>query len=288
MKVRCPNIKCKNRNLVVKDGSYRRKSDSKTIPRFKCCTCKKRFSSATFSPTYRQNKRRVNPKLRELLASGISMRRSARLLKIHYITVARKVNFLAKLADMKHDKYLEFLRMNPVKMVQLDDLITLEHTKCKPLSVTIAIDELTRKILAINVSSMPAFGHLAKISRKKYGWRKDEREKGLKNVLSKIQKSVAHSAMITTDEHQLYPKNIKRYFPHATHKTYKGERSSVYGQGELKKVKFDPLFNINHTCAMLRANINRLIRKSWCTTKKPHMLMNHLKIYMEYHNSHLV
>ena len=56
------------------------------------------------------------------------------------------------------------------------------------------------------------------------------------------------------------------------------------GQGELKKLRFDPLFALNHTCAMLRANINRLFRRTWCTTKKKECLEDHLAVYMDFHN----
>jgi sugar phosphate permease len=66
-----------------------------------------------------------------------------------------------------------------------------------------------------------------------------------------------------------------------------GQRGSSTGQGELKKIKFDPLFSLNHTCAMLRANVSRLFRKTWCTTKRPDQLRAHLMIYAEYHNSQL-
>ena len=55
----------------------------------------------------------------------------------------------------------------------------------------------------------------------------------------------------------------------------KGEKAAITGQGELKKKQRDPLFSINHTLAMLRANINRLVRRTWCTTK----------IYMDVHNT---
>ncbi len=44
------------------------------------------------------------------------------------------------------------------------------------------------------------------------------------------------------------------------------------------------LNRLNHTCAMLRANINRLIRRSWSTTKNAENLAHHLTIYVNYHN----
>ena len=67
-----------------------------------------------------------------------------------------------------------------------------------------------------------------------------------------------------------------------------GEKGCVAGQGELKKVGKDPLFHINHTLAMLRANINRLFRRTWCTTKDPERLKDHLAIYTWVHNNKLI
>jgi hypothetical protein len=93
---------------------------------------------------------------------------------------------------------------------------------------------------------------------------------------------------VKSDEHQRYPCFVKRYLPFAQHETFKSERSCVAGQGELKKVHFDPLFVVNHTCAMLRANVNRLIRKTWCTTKRVERLKDHLDIFVYYYNEILL
>jgi hypothetical protein len=34
------------------------------------------------------------------------------------------------------------------------------------------------------------------------------------------------------------------------------------GNGELKKIGFDPLFSFNHTAAMLRDSVSRLVRQT--------------------------
>ena len=60
------------------------------------------------------------------------------------------------------------------------------------------------------------------------------------------------------------------------------------GQGELKKQGWDPIFNLNHTAAMFRANMSRLIRRTWCTTKKLSSLRDHLSLYTTYHNQTLL
>ena len=56
-------------------------------------------------------------------------------------------------------------------MIQSDELQTIEHTKCKPCFVAVAVCAEHRKILGVEVSSMPETGHLATISRRKYGYR---------------------------------------------------------------------------------------------------------------------
>jgi len=173
------------------------------------------------------------------------------------------------------------------KVIEFDDLETFEHTKCKPISVTLAVEFKTRRILGIEIGSMPASGLLADRARKKYGYRADERRAARRRLFRKIQSQVDPFAEIKSDSNPHYESVVKEFFPYATHKRYLGKRGSVGGQGELKKVKFDPLFSLNHTCAKMRADINRLIRKTWCTTKSQGELYRHLMLFANYHNKNL-
>lgn len=271
---------------IKKSGRFRRKSDSRSVQIFRCLVCLRYFSRATFHPCYRQKKRQVNYKLWKDLCSSTSMRRSAKLHRISRTTVARKLSFLGQRAE------LEFRRLNalcaPAVEVQFDDLETFEHTKCKPLSVTLAVEKKTRRILAMEVSQMAAKGKLSKQSLKKYGFRKDLRAQGRQRMFRSLLPFVSPSAHFESDQNPYYPKDLKRYFPRATHLTHPGQRGSIVGQGELKKVRFDPLFSLNHTCAMLRDNIKRLSRKTWCTTKLPANLRANLYMYALFHNTLLI
>jgi hypothetical protein len=134
---------------------------------------------------------------------------------------------------------------------------------------------------------MPAKGRLAKIAVKKYGYRRDLRSQGRAKLFERLKGHVDERAIFKSDQNPHYPQDVKRYFPLAFHETHKGQRGSITGQGELKKIRFDPLFSLNHTCAMFRANVNRLFRKTWCTTKRPDRLAAHLRIFMNYHNENL-
>jgi len=270
---------------VRKFGFYRRKSDSRRLQRFACRACDKTFSNAIKDPAYNHNKRRINYPLLKMLASNVSLRRAAMILGVSRTTVARKLIYLAHVCRDEQATLLGQIRK--VARVQLDELQTIEHTKLKPLSVAIAIDEETRTILGTVVSSMPATGHLAKLSRKKYGYRPDKRRMGLKKLFESVQNVTAKNVKITSDKHPYYRPLIQQKLPGVYHEQYEGKKATIAGQGELKKAGRDQLFAINHTLAMCRANINRLVRRTWCTTKKPERLADHLAIYTWFHNMKL-
>ena len=286
----CPDCpKCRNssadRPKTTRAGSYFRTSDSKRVPRYRCHSCNTTFSSAALFPCYRQKKRHKNEMLRRLLCSGVSQRRAARILRLNRITVVRKFLFLAAQAELK--LRAGNLAEKQAQAIEFDDLETFEHTKMKPLSVTLAVEEKTRRILGLRVSRMPANGLLARASRKKYGRRVDERSFGRRRLFEDIAPFIAENALIKSDSNPHYATDVAKYFPGAAYKQFLGKRGSTTGQGELKKVKFDPLFSLNHTCAMFRANVCRLIRKTWCTTKRSDRLQAHLTLYAHYHNQHL-
>ncbi len=268
--------------MLVKRGFFLRASDSVKVQRFHCRKCKKSFSTATSSQCFYQKRREVNSKLFELLAGGFSQRRAAIVLNINRKTVVRK--FLLLGAEALFQLRDTQFKLKKVSIMEFDDLETFEHSKCKPLSVTLAVEFRTQRILGFRVSVMPAKGLLAAISRKRYGKRIDERKKNRRELFKEIKPHLIESAVIKSDENPHYPSDVKKFFVNANHKTYKGRRGCVVGYGELKSGGFDPLFSLNHTCAMLRDNINRLKRRTWATTKKKERLELHLAIYALYHN----
>jgi len=295
MKINCPNPNCiltspfgPKIKPIIRNGSTFRKCDSRRIQRFYCRLCGSYFSKATFDPRFGQKVRRENPMLFKLFSSGVSQRRAAVILNLNRKTVVRRFRFFAEQARLELQGTLTEFKVSPLSEVQFDDLETSEHTKCKPLSVALAVDPKTRKILDFQVSRMPAKGPLAKLALKKYGKRRDERPVGWLKLLHAIKPYVSEQATFTSDENPHYPRHLRHHFPHSSHIQIKGGRGAVVGQGELKKLKFDPIFSLNHTCAMLRANMNRLFRRTWCTTKTVQGLIDHLSIYALYHNRHIL
>jgi transposase-like protein len=279
------SIGCITVNRIIRFGSYYRRSDRKRIQRYKCAHCKTLFSQASRSRCFGQNKRHLNTKIMHLLVSGVSQRRVAKLLNIHHVTVSRKLRFLGLVA--RHKNFMLREKHKIVNHMQFDDLETFEHTKLKPLSVTLAVENKSRFILGFEVSRMPAKGLLVKKSVKKYGTRVDDRFTSRNRLFRRLKNHLDSKAIIESDSNPHYPIDVKNHFPNCEHRTYLGQRGCITGQGELKKIRHDPLFSLNHTCAMLRANINRLFRKTWCTTKKIQPLIDHIELYVYYHNRYL-
>ncbi len=290
MKFSCPRL-CKDseslgtRPKIVRHGTFFRTSDGQWIQRYRCLNCKRNFSSATFNPCYRQRKRQKNEILRRLFSRAVSQRGAAKIVNINRKTAVRKFRFLAVRAEISFQRNQN--NWPKSTEIEFDDMETFAHSKCKPLSITIAVESHTRRILGFEVSTMRAKGLLTE-KAKKYGYRRDTRGIARKRLFERLQNYVREDCLIKSDRNPHYEKDVNRFFPRNPYKQFKGKKGAITGQGELKKIKFDPLFSLNHTFAMLRANVSRLLRKSWCVTKNPTELRAHLMIYCDYHNSQLL
>ena len=282
MRVRGTNTCCTVKN-AHKYGFFKRKSDSQKLQRYRCKTCGKSFSPATHSLLKWQKKRYINQQLLELFCLHATMAKATRFFRVNPKTIAKKLAFLGMVCRKKMAE--EMAAYGPVTTIQFDELQTFEHTKCKPLSVAMAVSKKERKILGFAVSIMPATGHLSAISRKKYGKRPDNRRQGMRALFEHLATHLSPKIAIASDECTYYAPIVRQFFPQANYVQYKGKKGCVTGHGELKKTRFDPIFSINHTFAMLRGSISRLIRRTWCTTKKISALEDHISIYAWYHNN---
>src|ERR1019366_7630854 len=100
--------------------------------------CAKSFSNASFDSRFLQKKRHKNHLVKKLLCSGVSQRRAAQILKLNRKTVVRKMVFLSLQA--RFELGIRNIRTEKAKVIEFDDMVTFEHTKCKPLSITLAVE----------------------------------------------------------------------------------------------------------------------------------------------------
>ncbi len=273
---------CKSDRNVIKRGFYRRPSDQKKVQRYFCKACRISFSEQTFAVDYRQQKRWLNQSCFLTLCSGVSQRRAAYVFQVVPRTISRRVKRFGEICEKNLANYRE--SRAKVSEVQFDELETFIHTKLKPVTIPIAVEKKTRKVLALSIGNIGAKGHLKQISLQRYGRRPSERLSALKTMAKDLKTCIAPKARIGSDRCPLYPKLVREYYPEATHYTCKGLRGAVVGLGELKKAAFDPIFSLNHTYAMFRDNLKTLSRRTWATAKSKDKLLFLLNIYAWFHN----
>ena len=283
----CPG-RTSDRNFghIVRHGYYYRSSDRIWVTRFKCKTCRHTFSRATLHPCLMQKKRHMNFPLWHQLCSNVSLTRAARLLRLNRKTVSRKQRFLGAQAVLLQRQWLsEYTKQGtaPVRLVQFDEMETFEHTKRKPVSIPLVVEEGTRYLLAVEACKMASKTPLTARKKQDGPWR-SERFGTLRRVLKELKPHVLPEAQFSSDSQPQYPSVLQKVFPQAKHLKYPSRRAAPIGQGELKVGAHDPLFSLNHTAAMFRANVSRLIRKTWCTTKNIDRLRDHLAMYAVWHN----
>lgn len=290
----CPSVSCfipvsgPKISRVVRAGFYYRRIARRKVQRFRCLNCGLFFSTQTHDPLYYQKRPDLNVKVRDLLCSQVSQRRCAKLLGVSRRTVVNKFRFMARLAAIANEERRQRLAQTPVEAAQFDDLITSIHSKCKPVSVSIAVAAKSREILGVHVSEIPARHPLIEVSLEKYGPRKDERPQGLRRLFLGLRRATTPACRLYSDCDPEYPSHVARHFPEARYLRFQARKARTAGFGELKRIGFDPLFSLNHTCAMLRANLNRLARRTWCTSKTKLGLLLHLELYAHYHNTELI
>ncbi len=194
------------------------------------------------------------------------MRETARVLECNYKTVFLKFLWLSQRAKEHHLK-----QKFKVGTILFDEMESLEHTKLKPLTIALAVSD-DYQILGVQVGTIPAKGHLAGIALKKYGYRKNESLTKTKALLSQVAgQLIAPITLIKSDAKPSYKSLVTKIFPDTTYEQHlsKSNKEKRREQKYLKSEKHvhDPLFEVNHICAVLRDHIKRLTRRSWCTTK---------------------
>lgn len=275
----CPNPDCSAElPKFIKKGFFYNRQLNQHIRKFQCKTCGKICSSRTFKLDYKHKKIHLNFKLAKLLCEGASIRAASRILGLTYYNTYLKFLWLKKVVDLKRGE----LKLT-ARSLQIDELETIHHTKCKPLSIALAVSD-SYQLIAAQVAEMPAKGRLAEFSRMKYGPRKDERDQVMQRTLNEAKSRLENQPqLIESDQKSNYRKLVQQAFTGVELKQHKRPEKKKLQERmheKLRKKKFDPLFAVNHKCALLRSHIKRLTRRSWCTTKKVENLQLHLDLFV--------
>jgi hypothetical protein len=208
----------------------------------------------------------------------MTLRRLAKILKCHQQTVANKLIFLGSKALKIHNDRIDNGELK-TSYVQFDEMETFEVSKLQPVAISLAVRPKTGEIIDVGIATMKAKGHLADLAWLKGIERDDTRDDARRSVMATVARCAKDRITVASDALACYPKIIKAAMPQADIKQIPAGRKDPDG-------RFDSLFGINHTCALLRHDLSRLRRKTWVTTKRLDRLFLHLYLYIAYHNKY--
>jgi len=288
----CPRPDCNSRLTRRfrwrRKGYFTRRCDGRAVQRFMCLECKRGFSVQTFRVDYRLRRPRLHLALFRDFVSKTTMRQSARTLGCTRRTVAHRLKLLGEHCRAFHQAMLARARVRGgiAGVFQLDELEGYEHSRrLKPLTMPVLIERRSYFVLHAECAPLPARGRLSAGDQKK----KEEQERVSGKRRSGSVEAVRRSfevlacvhrpsgaVLVQTDRKSTYATRLRRMF--ADRLLHERHSSSV------PRNYTNPLFPINHTLAMLRDGISRLVRRTWAASKLRERLELHVWIWIAYRN----
>ena len=257
----CPNEKCKHHNRLPEQwhyklfGTYRRLSDNRKIQRFRCRSCKRTFSTQTFSTTYWQKQPHLDAKVFTMVANGMCNRQIARELGVDPVTANRKIERLGRHCLLF---LMRELRTAPAaREIVFDGFETFELSQYFPFHHNVAVEKGTDFILFFNDSELRRKGRMTDTQKRrrqelerKHG-RPDPKaiEKAITELLSVVIDG-HHRVKVYTDDHHQYRKPIQRYRGVIDHSVIPGKQHRDKNNSLWEINLFDRFFrhsNANHT-----------------------------------------
>ena len=283
----CPSRSSGHRRWCFK-GRFHRACDGRTVQRFLCLECRRTFSTQTFRVDYRLKKPKLNLSLLGPFISKVTQRQAARVLGCSRRTVAHRLRLLGEHCRSFHRWRLSQTprMLGFSKVFQLDELETFEHSRrLAPVTMPVLIERSSYFILDLETAPLPCRGGLSKADRlckeereQALGRRRSGSREAVERCFDTLSNLLTRSAVarVQTDRKTAYIPILERRFGgRLAHQRYSSKEKRDYK---------NPLFPINHTLAMMRDGISRLVRRTWAASKMRERLELHAWIWAVWRN----
>ncbi len=283
----CPSFSSGHFRLQRK-GFFRRSCDGRSVQRFLCKERGRYFSVQTFRLDYRLHKPHLSRQLLPLLVSKVTHRQTARVLSCSRKTVAHRLDLLGRHCREFQAEILAGAAASGGigGTFQLDELETFEHSRrLAPVTVPVLIEKSSYFVLYTEAAALPSRGGLSPDDRERralreliHGKRRSGSRDAVRRCFDVLRRLHApgQCARVQTDCKGTYSALLKRAF--------EGRLLHERHPSRAKRDYKNPLFPINHTLAMLRDGISRLVRRTWAASKLRSRLAKHLWIWIVWRN----
>ena len=256
-------------------GFYRSRGYPGGIRRFRCRSCQRSFSMRRFSVEFRLHRPDLTPFVIHQLVSCVSVRQSARAGLLGRAAIERRLDRFGRHGDRLLARASR--RSEPLGgQFQLDEAESFEGSRrARPVTIPVLIHSESRFMIATRVGALAP----RPSARKPAGAvrRTSESSAVVRACLRRLVRFAQRGSELASDQKPSY-RAILREIDRG------GKLHHLRYSSKLPRGRGSPLFDINHTLAMLRDGIAKLRRQTWCHAKKRKRLQLHLALYALWRN----
>jgi transposase-like protein len=262
------------------------------VPRFRCLSCRRTFSTQTFSTNYYAKRMIDYQRLEELLAASMSVRSLARAFDCSCGSVLNRIDRLARQAMAAHAQ----LRPQAIRYedVCIDGLVSFDRSQYFPNDITISITSDSRYILAFTHATHRRSGTMRPVQKK----RRDELYRDIRFERGALERSFSElldelerdrpplrnkPLVIITDE------KIEYFRALIAHRLYRdqNENNRVAHHrvnSRLPRTFLNPLFPSNYLDREIRKDQAAHRRETACFGRNVANGLSRMACYLGWHN----
>ena len=269
-------------------GYFTRACDGRSVQRFQCKGCRRTFSTQTFRLDHRLRRTRLDIPIFLQFTSKVTQRKAAKNLRCDRGMIAHRLKLWGEHCKAFHEQRMRerTQAQNWAGCFLLDELETFEHNRrLRPVTVPVLVHKPSYCVLHVAVGTLPPRKPLSKANQRKLeeierleGKRRSESQAKVGECFAALDRVTGPrpTVRVSTDEKRSYATLLRRRF--GTRLVH--ERTS----SKAPRTYRNPLFTVNHTLAMLRDGLSRLVRRNWAASKQREKLEWHLWIWIAWRN----
>lgn len=287
----CPNPTCEHHqkalttNWYAALGTYYTKCFGR-VQRYRCKSCRRIFSSQTFSLDY-YAKRSINYEdLEALLSSSMSQRALSRHFNLSCASVQNRIDRLARQALALHARLRKTLP--PTEAVCIDGLVSFDTSQYFPNNITMAVTKDSQFIHSMTHATLRRCGRMTDAQKDRraeldrtFSFEKRALERSFQELLNALAETwkprSGRRYVLITDEKKEYARALARHFMKAfiTHTTI---------NSKAPRTRTNPLFSSNYSEREVRKDQANHRRETVCFSRNVGNMMNRMIVYMVWHN----
>jgi transposase-like protein len=249
----CPNPRCDSHHLpdtwrYKKKGFFPRSRAPRRVQRYLCQRCGRNFSTQTFSSTYWLKRPELLQRVFWGNLSCSGLRQMAREVKSSHLTIQRQLERLGRHCLLLHENLRP--KRCPTEVLVLDGFRTFEAGQYWPFDLNLLVGE-SHYVYGFNDAELRRSGthtegQLAKRTRLEAAYGRPDPQATRRAVEELVGRIVPEraSAEIRSDEHQAYPRAMRRLTDRRIHHLTTSSKAS--------RTPTNPLFPVNLADLLLR------------------------------------